>query len=136
LLVCVATALTAGGVTAAAAKQRKHPYLFLTVSRGMVTKVRWQVYYHCPAADDLGFQTGQVVLNARIRNGRFDKRITYVNGGSNLGSDSSTTRVRGTLTGNTAAVKFRDDESIVSYGGCTGTNSFTLRKTRTGWASP
>lgn len=135
LLVCVAQALASVDVAWASSKRAKRPYLFMTVSHGKVTKVRWEVYYTCPGAQDFGYQPGAIVLNARIKNGRFSRSVTYQIGSSNLGNDYATTSVRGTIVGNTATVRLSDDQSYTSYSPCYGKHSFTLHKTRTGWVS-
>jgi hypothetical protein len=138
IAVCVAVLFTTGAAVAVrpgkvfyeAGKRSKPPYLFLTVSKGKVTKVRWALHEGCDGAPALSRFTREVQkLNAPIRHGHFSKTVHYTIGSSPVGVSTATTRIRGTVSGKHAIVRVSDEQDNASYSPCSGSHKF--RATRT-----
>ncbi len=125
-----AVALTSGKVFYEAGKRSKPPYLFLTVSHGKATKVRWAIHEGCDGAPPLSRFTREVeTLNAPIKHGHFSKTVHYKIGSTPLGTDTGTTTVKGTIFGKHATVKVSDEEALYSYSPCGGSRKFKATKT-------
>jgi hypothetical protein len=123
-----AGALTSGSVSYEAGSRSKPPYLFLTVSRGTVTKVRWDIRERCDDGSD-DFIPGIPKLSASIKHGGFSRTVHYKFGDSPLGFNTGVTTVKGTISGHDATVKLSDSEGIVSLGDCAGSHTFTATET-------
>jgi hypothetical protein len=123
-----AVALASGSVSYEAGSRAKPPYLFLTVSRGTVTKVRWDIRERCDDGSD-SFTPGIPKLSASIKRGHFSRTVHYTFGDSPLGLNTGVTTVKGTISGRDATVKLSDSEGIVSLGDCTGSHTFTATET-------
>jgi hypothetical protein len=128
LIAAAAVALASGEVFYEAGKRSKPPYVFLTVQRSVVTKVRWAIRVRCEGARP-SFDSEVTKLNAPINNGHFSKTAHQTIGRSALGTSTATTTVKGTISRNHATVKLSVEEDIVSFGTCTGSHSFTATKT-------
>jgi hypothetical protein len=123
-----AVALAAGSGSYEAGTRSKPPYLFLTVSRGKVTKVRWDIRERCSDGSN-SFTSEVTKLNAPIKHGHFSGTVHHTFGNSPLGLDTGVTKVKGTISGNTATVKLSDSEGITSLGSCDRSRTFTATKT-------
>ena len=126
LIAGVAVALASANVSYEAGKHSKPPYVFLTVSHGKVTTVRWDIHegpVYC------GDGSGVTHLNAPIKHGQFSKSVKYTFGNSPLGPSSGTTTVRGTVSANHVTVRVTDEELITSLGDCSGSHRFVATKT-------
>jgi hypothetical protein len=122
-----AVALASGSVSYEAGSRSKPPYLFLTVSRGTVTKVRWDIFEHCDSSNE--FFSGVTKLGASVKRGHFSRTVHYTFGDSPLGLNTGVTTVKGTISGHAATVKLSDSEGIVSFGDCAGSHTFTATET-------
>lgn len=128
LLACAATALASGPVNYSSHNRTKPPYLSMTVGNGKVTKVRWDIYEVCPAIGN-SFQKSSNVLNVRIKNGHFSKRVVYqIFGPSPLATIDVTTTITGTITGKTAVATVRDTRKNFANGTCSGSHRFSLHE--------
>ena len=79
-----------------AGKRSKPPYLFLTVSHGKVTKVRWAIHEGCDGAPSLSCLTREAeTLNAPIKHRHFSKTVHYKLPGSPVAISTGTTTVKG-----------------------------------------
>jgi hypothetical protein len=126
-----AVALASGKVFFEAGKHSKPPYLFLTVSHGKVTTVRWAMHEGCDGAPPLErFTTKVEHLNAPIKHGHFSKTVHYsIPSSSPVGTSTGTTKVKGTISGTHASVKVSDEQDIASYSPCSGSHKFEATKT-------
>ena len=120
-------ALASGSVSYEAGSRSKPPYLFVTVSRGTVTKVRWDIFERCDSSN--AFFSGVTKLGASIKRGHFSRTVHYTSGDSPLGLSTGVTTVKGTISGHVATVKLSDSEGIVSFGDCAGSHTFTATET-------
>jgi hypothetical protein len=123
LMAGATVALASGSVSYEAGSRSKPPYLFVTVSRGRVTEVRWDIFERCDSSN--AFFSGVTKLGASIKRGHFSRTIHYTFGDSPLGLSTGVTTVKGTISGHAATVKLSDWEGIVSFGDCAGSHTFT-----------
>ncbi len=130
LMASAAVALTSGRIFYEAGKRSKPPYLFLTVSHGKVTKVRWAIHEGCDGAPALSRFTRETeTLNAPITHGHFTKTVHYKLGGPPVAISRGTTTVKGTIIGEHAIVKVSDEQDLASYSPCSGSRRFKATKT-------
>jgi hypothetical protein len=124
-----AVALTSGAVAYEAGTHAKPPYVFLTVSHGKVTKIRWAIRETCDGAPPLSpFTSRREKLNAPIKHGHFSKTVHYSLPGSPVAQSTGTTTVSGTISGHSVTVKVRDEQDLASYNPCTGSHTFKATK--------
>ena len=125
-----AVAVASGKVFYEAGSHAKPPYVFLTVSHGKVTKIRWAIHEPCGGTPPLSRFTRETqTLDAPIRNGHFSKTVHYTIGSSALGTSKGTTKIKGTISGTDATVKVSDEQDIISWGNCTGSRKFKATET-------
>lgn len=134
MLVCASVAWAATSVKYAAGKRSKPPYVFITVSRGKVTSVRWSVSEHCSGgAGGAGTNVehgSKRHLKAKISHRHFSTHWSYTisPAPSPLATITGKTTVTGTISGATAKVTVKDTESDFEDGTCTGSRKFKLHR--------
>jgi hypothetical protein len=88
-----------------AGSRRTPAYMYMTVSGGRVTVVRWKFWLPCSGAD--GYLASDVdTLNARIGHaGHFARKLSD-------SKDGRQTKISGTITGDTATVTVSVNEFV------------------------